>query len=95
MAMFGLLELMASQDASINEMYEAAKYFNAFWFPQQTIEIALYFQERENLSFTEINAQRMVSADFSSATGFQNVHQWLQTNGHLQQTTGSGSSCGV
>ncbi len=32
MAMLGLLELMASQNTSVDEMFEAAKYVNAYWF---------------------------------------------------------------
>ncbi len=96
MAMLGLLELMAAQDASTEEMFQAAKYINAFWFPQQTFEIALYFQAAEGMSFDEIDAKQMVSADFSSGSGFQRVHQWLDTNGYLNQSPGTGgSSCGV
>jgi hypothetical protein len=95
MAMLGLLELMASQDASIEDMYEAAKYFNAFWFPQQTFEIALYFQASEGLSFSEIDAEQMVGYEYSSATGFNNVHDWLGSNGLLEQLPGGGSGCGV
>src|SRR5512136_2172416 len=44
MAMLGLLELMAGQGATTDEMYTAAKYVNAFWFPQQTLELATYFK---------------------------------------------------
>jgi len=95
MAMLGLLELMASQDASTEEMYEAAKYFNAFWFPRQTFEIALYFKESEGLNFSEIDAEKMVGYDYSSATGFKSVHEWLATNGLLEQVPGGGSGCGV
>jgi hypothetical protein len=36
-----LLELMASQDPATDRMFEVAKYINAFWFPQQTLEIAI------------------------------------------------------
>ena len=31
MAMLGLLELMAAQNASVDDMFKAAKYVNAFW----------------------------------------------------------------
>ncbi len=95
MAMLGLLELMASQDASTKEMYEAAKYFNAFWFPQQTFEIALYFQASEGLNFSEIDAEQMVGYEYSSATGFKSIHDWLATNYLLEQVPGGGSGCGV
>jgi hypothetical protein len=47
MAMLGLLQLMASQD----EMFETAKYFNAFWYPSQTFEIATFYKEAMSLVF--------------------------------------------
>ena len=37
MAMLGLLELMASQGATTDQIFEAAKNIDAFWFPQQTL----------------------------------------------------------
>jgi len=36
--------MMVSQDATTDQMFEAAKYINAFWFPQQTLGIAIYIQ---------------------------------------------------
>jgi hypothetical protein len=95
MAMLGMLELLASQDASTQEMYMAAKYFTAFWFPQQTFEIALYFQASEGLTFSEIDAEQMVGVEYSSASGFNSIHDWLATNGLLEQVPGGGSGCGV
>jgi len=44
MAMLGLLELMASQGVTIDHLFETAKYINAFWFPQQTLDVAIYLQ---------------------------------------------------
>ena len=35
MAMLGILELMAAGDASEDQMFEAAKYISAFWFPKE------------------------------------------------------------
>jgi hypothetical protein len=95
MAMLGLLELMASQDASVDEMFMAARYVNAFWFPQQTLELAIYFKASQGLDFGEVDARQVVGVNFSSGAGFRTVHQWLATNGLLEQAPGGGSSCGV
>jgi hypothetical protein len=95
MAMLGLLELMASQDASADEMFEAAKYVNAFWFPQQTLEMAMFFKAAQNQDFEEIDARELVGPGVSSGSGFQMVHKWLSEKGLLQQAPGGGSSCGV
>lgn len=95
MAMLGLLELMASQNASLNEMFETTKYVNAFWFPQQMLETAIYFNTTQNVNFTDADARLVVGQAAFSGSGFRSVHQWLADNGLLQQTPSSGGSCGV
>jgi hypothetical protein len=95
MAMLGLLELMASQDASVDQMFEAAKYVNAFWFPQQTLELATFFKSAQGLDFNQVDSREIVGPNFSSGSGFQAVHQLLADNGLLEQTPGRGSNCGV
>ena len=95
MAMLGLLELMAFQGASIDEMFQAAKYINAFWFPQQTLEVAVAFKAAENLDFEQTDARLVVGQSMSSGSGFKAVHQWLAQNGILEQSPQVGGSCGV
>ena len=95
MAMLGLLELMASQNASVNAMFEAAKYVNAFWFPQQMLETAIYFNATQNVSFTDADARLVVGQAAFSGSGFRSVHQWLADNGLLEQAPSGGGSCGV
>lgn len=95
MAMLGLLELMAAQDATADEMFQAAKYVNAYWYPQQSLELALAFKATQNWDFAAIDARELTSINLSSGTGFQGVHQWLAKNGLLQQGPGSGNNCGV
>ena len=95
MAMLGLLELMASQDASLAEMFETAKYVTAFWYPQQMLEVATAFKAANNVDFAKVDAKTIVSSQFASNSGFQAVHQWLSKNGLLDQAPSSGGSCGV
>jgi len=95
MAMLGLLELMASQDATADEMFAAAKYVTAFWYPQQMLEVATLFKATQNVDFARADARQVVSSKYSSGTGFQAVHQWLASNGLLEQGPNSGGSCGV
>lgn len=93
MAMLGVLELMASQGAGADEMFEAAKYINAYWFPQQTLETAIYLQSNEGIDIADANARLVVSDKFSSASGANMVHGSLQANGLLKETPGQGSGC--
>ena len=95
MAMLGMLELMASQGASTDEMFQAAKYINAYWFPQQTFEVAVAFKSDKNLNFDQIDSRQAVNQSVFSSSGFQTVHQWLVQNGKLEQSSQGGGSCGV
>ncbi|GAB4262641.1 MAG: hypothetical protein Kow0080_00170 [Candidatus Promineifilaceae bacterium] len=95
MAMLGLLELMASQGAGEDEMFTAAKYINAFWFPQQAMETAVFFKTTMNLDFAQVDGRMAVGPEVFSATGFQEMHQWLVEGGELPQGPQNGASCGV
>jgi hypothetical protein len=93
MAMLGVLQLMASKGATADEMFEAAKYINAYWFPQQTLETAIYLQLNENVDFKDADAKLLVSEKFSSGSGASMVHEDLQAKGLLKQSPGQGGSC--
>lgn len=93
MAMLGLLELMASRNASVDEMFNAAKYVNAYWFPQQMLETAIYLKSSEGIDFADADARLVVGNKLSSASGASMVHQSLQSSGLLKQTPSQGGSC--
>jgi hypothetical protein len=95
MAMLGLLELMASQGASSEEMLTAAKQVNVYWFPQQTLELAVFFKLAQGTDYADIPPQTAVGIDHFSYSGYSAVSQWLDRNGLLDQLSGSGVSCGV
>src|SRR5512147_219595 len=93
MAMLGILELMASQGASTDEMFQAAKYVNAYWFPQQTLETAVYLKSNEGTDFVDADARLVVGNKLSSASGSAMVRKDLQAKGLLQQAPGQGGNC--
>src|SRR3989344_3014009 len=95
MALLGVLQLMASNGASENQMYEAGKYFNAFWFPGSYYDVALYFKNKEGKSFKDVDAKTLLSKDYSSASVWQSVKQWLVDKGLVQQLPKQGGGCGV
>lgn len=72
MAMLGLLELMASQGANEQEMYQTALTVNSYWFPETYINLAKYF-ETQGTSWKNVNPQEVLGADYSSASGYQNI----------------------
>jgi hypothetical protein len=74
-------------------MFEAAKYVNAFWFPQQSLETALFLKTNLNTDFRDAKARMVTSAEFSSGSGFAAMHQNLQASGILPQAPNQGGSC--
>ncbi len=99
MAMLGMLELMASNGASENEMFNAAKYFSAFWFPSQALNVANFFATKEGKDFTELDPRTFVSEQYWSARGVSQIKKWLQSNvsnGSKQEVPAESSGgCGV
>ena len=93
MAMLGLLELMASRGATTDQMFEAAKYINAFWFPQQTLEIAIYIQTNDWVDFATADPREVVGKSLSSASGFKAVHEALLEDGLLKQVPSQAGGC--
>jgi hypothetical protein len=95
MAMLGLLQLMAAAGATTQELFEAAKYVNAFWFPKEMFETTLYLALTQGTDFAQADPQ-LATGKLFSAGGFQTVHGWLSENGYLEQAPGGGGSgCGV
>ena len=95
MALLGVYELMAANGATENRMYEAGKYFNAFWFPGNYYDLALSFKNKEGKSFKDMPGQTILGKDFSSASGWQSAKQWLSGKGLIKAPPKQGGGCGV
>ena len=89
MAMLGLLELMASQNVSEEDMYKAALAVNSYWFPDTYLTIAQYL-ESQGKSWSKASPQELLGANFSSGSGFQNIKNQVAP---VQQK--GGPSCGA
>ena len=76
-------------------MYEAAKYFNAFWFPQQYLDLAVYFKAKNGLDFKDVDAKTIVSREYSSGAGWSRIRKWLADNGLLEKASQGGGGCSV
>lgn len=95
MALLAVLELLAANNASVEEMYETSKYFNAFWFPQNYLDIATYFKAKEGKDFQDVEPKLVVSSEFSSGQGWSKTKKWLADNNLIEQAPQSGGGCGV
>lgn len=91
MAVLGLLELMASQGATEDEMYEAALAFNAYSFSDAYIRTAAYFA-LQDIPWSEVTPQQVLGAEFSSGQGAQKIAAAV---GPIQGAPGQSGSCGA
>jgi hypothetical protein len=91
MAMLGLLEYLASQGATEDQMWNAAITANTSWFPDQYQVIAQYLKIK-GIDAKTINPQMLLGAKYSSGSGFARVAaQVPQTPRQIN----SGGGCGV
>lgn len=89
MAALGLAELMASQGASADEIFQTLKEISPFWFPSQYQQLAVYFQT-QNQGWEDVDARVVMGREYSSSGGFKQVSALLQQQGAL----GTGGAAG-
>ena len=89
MAMLGLLELMASQGVSEQEMYRAALRVNELWFPDTYATVALYLKGK-GVEWKNADPKEVLGASYSSASGYQNIQSQVTA-----PVRGGGGSCGA
>lgn len=89
MAMLGLLELMAAQGVTEDEIYRAALAVNSYWFPDTYLAIAKLFEKR-GITWKDVNPREVLGADYSSAQGSQKVLREIEP-----EPFRGGGSCGV
>jgi hypothetical protein len=91
MAMLGLLELMASQGASEQDMYRAALAANSYWFPNNYITVAAYMKQ-EGVSWKDVDPRQILGREYSSSSGFRAISSRVAPQ---PQQQGAGSGCAV
>lgn len=89
MAMLGLLELMASQNATEEEMWETALAVNSYWFPDTYLTIATYLKDRD-ISWRDADPREVLGADYSSAAGYTRIASLVTLPSRKK-----GGGCGV
>ncbi len=93
MAMLGLLELLASQGASEDQMYKAALAVNSYWFPDQYRTLAQYFQSK-GIQWSSVDPRVVLGQQYSSAQGYAQIQSLVPQTAPTQSTGGCGISGG-
>lgn len=88
MAMLGLLELLASQGATEDQMYKVALEMNRFWFAGQYAVIDQYLESKGRIP-SEVSPKEILGKEYSSGSGFGRI------SSELKGGPQGGASCGV
>lgn len=96
MAALGLIEIMVADGNSDEEIYDALKHFNSFWFSSSYLETAIYFKKIKNIDWDSINSKEILSKEYSSASGWaKNIHAQLEKNPELLPKSLEAGGCGT
>jgi hypothetical protein len=77
MAALGLAELLASQNASEEQILAAVLYANSYWFPQAYADIAEHFKEN-GIAWKDVGPGVALAANYSSASGHSRILRQLK-----------------
>lgn len=91
MAVLGLLELMASQDASEAALYQAAFAFNSYAFREDYVMLAAYFSQ-DDVLWSDVDPRSVLSVDYSSGRSAQKIAARVGT---IPGMPGQSGSCGT
>jgi hypothetical protein len=91
MAMLGLLELLAAEGLSEEEIFQVALQVNSYWFPQTYVDLATYFKEQGS-DWKDVDPKMVLAAEYSSGKGYQQTRQSIKS---LPQPVKGGGSCGA
>ncbi|OHB10734.1 MAG: hypothetical protein A3G05_00685 [Candidatus Zambryskibacteria bacterium RIFCSPLOWO2_12_FULL_45_14] len=89
MAMLGLLELMASQGVSEQDMWKTALVVNSYWFPDTYLTIASYMKGK-GIEWKDVNPQEILGKNYSSAQGYARIAAQVQVTQPQRQQSGCG-----
>lgn len=91
MAALGYIEWAVYNGLSEDQIYKDLLAFNSFWFPQNYVEMAVYF-DKQGTKWKDVNPQLALSRDYASAQGAARIKQSIQGVPGLQN---QGGGCGA
>lgn len=92
--MLGFVEMAVVAGMSEAEIYKKALALNSYWFPQTYTELAVFFKEKKNISWQDVDPKEILGENYSSGRGYSAISRQLQDEGLVPQVK-SGGSCGV
>jgi len=94
-ALLGLMELMAADGLSREEILKASLRFNSFWFPRHYVKTAMLFELRKT-DWDAVDPLEVLGRQYSSASGWrQHVDAELQKLAQALPPQAGGGTCAL
>ena len=95
-AAMAILEMGVSQGLSDEEIYRTLLAFNSYWFEQNYLETALYFNVIKKTDWNNVDPKLALSRNYSSLSRWlKNVHAAVSKVPGLLPETETGGTCGA
>ncbi|MBW7851678.1 MAG: hypothetical protein H3C38_14385 [Rhodospirillales bacterium] len=96
-AMLGLIQLAVAHGLSDDAVWRLAKAANGLWYPEQYVEMAVWFREYEGTAWAAVEPRRALGREMSSLTAWRRtVHDRLVRDGLIaEQRPSGGGGCAV
>ncbi|MDP3948174.1 MAG: hypothetical protein Q8P87_00515 [bacterium] len=91
MAALGYIEWAVYNGLPEDQIYKDLLAFNSFWFPQNYIEMAVYF-DKQGIKWKDVDPKLALGRDYSSAQGAARIKQSIQGVPGIQS---QGGGCGA
>lgn len=91
MAALGYIEWAVYNGLPEGQIYKDLLSFNSFWFPQNYVDMAAYF-DKQGTKWKDVDSKLALSASYSSAQGAQRIKQSVQSVPGQQN---QGGGCGA
>lgn len=89
MAALGYIQAAVKQGVSEKRIYQDILALNSFWFPQNYIEMAMYF-EKQGRIWKDVDPKVVLSVQYSSSEGVARIRQQIQ---NVPGINGGGGGC--
>lgn len=90
MAALGFIQLAVAAGVSEEQIYEDLLALNSFWFPENYVTLARYF-EKQGIGWGKVNPRLVLSEQYSSARGAAQVKQLVEP----VEVNSQGGGCGA
>jgi hypothetical protein len=95
-ALYGLVQLGASQGLQELELYREALAFNSFAFEPYYVRTALFFAVARGVAWRDVDPKAVMGAEYSSGSRWrENVGAWVERNPDLIPQSEDNAKCGV